>query len=86
MEEKRYGFAGIFVEREKGSVKQIQDVLSDYSACILGRMGLPHIGNDNLSIITLILYATTDEIGSLTGKLGSLPGVTVKSGISKNKS
>ncbi len=83
MEEKRYGFAGIFVEKKEGNVKKIQDILSDYSSCILGRMGLPHIGDDNLSIITLILHATTDQIGSLTGKLGSIPGVTVKSGISK---
>ncbi len=83
MEEKRYGFAGIFVEKGEGNVKKIQDILSDYSTCILGRMGLPHIGDDNLSIITLILHATTDQIGSLTGKLGNIPGVTVKSGISK---
>ena len=83
MEEKRYGFAGVFIDKKEGNVKKIQDILSDYSECILGRMGLPHIGEDNLSIITLILHATTDEIGSLTGRLGSVPGVTVKSGISK---
>ena len=83
MEEKRYGFAGIFVDKKEGNIKKIQEIISEYSYCILGRMGLPHIGDDNLSIITLILHATTDEIGSLTGRLGSLTGVTVKSGISK---
>jgi len=83
MDEKRYGFAGIFVEKQEDNVKKIQEILTEYSSCILGRMGLPHIGDDNLAIITLILHATTDEIGSLTGKLGAIPGVTVKSGIRK---
>ncbi len=83
MDEKRYGFAGIFVEKKEGNISKIQDILSEYSPCILGRMGLPHLGDENLCIITLILNANTDQIGSLTGKLGNLPGVTVKSGISK---
>ena len=83
MEEMRYGFAGIFVEKREGNIDKIQEIISEYSSCILGRMGLPHIGDDNLSIITLILHATTDQFGSLTGKLGNIPGVTVKSGISK---
>ena len=83
MEDKRYGFAGIFIDKNESNVKKIQDIISEYSSCILGRMGLPRIGDDNLSIITLILHATTDEIGSLTGRLGSIQGVSVKSGISK---
>jgi len=45
-------------------------------------MGLPHHLKD-LNIITLIVDATTDEIGALTGKLGMIKDVTVKSTLAK---
>jgi putative iron-only hydrogenase system regulator len=45
-------------------------------------MGLSY-HDRNLNIITLIVDATTDQIGSLTGKLGMIPGVTVKSTLAK---
>lgn len=32
-----------------------------------------------MNCISLIIEATTDELGALTGKLGMLPGVRVKS-------
>jgi aspartate ammonia-lyase len=46
-------------------------------------MGLPRLQDGTLSIITLIVRATTDELGALTGRLGSLPGVSVKSALAK---
>ena len=36
-------------------------------------------------IISLILEGTTDQIGSLTGQLGRLDGIQVKSALLKNK-
>ena len=81
--EKRYGFIGILItDRDKAS-PEIQNILSDYGDIILGRMGLPHLSENKLSIITLIVQATTDQVGSLTGRLGSIPGVSVKSGLGK---
>lgn len=38
-----------------------------------------------LSIISLILEGTTDEIGSLTGQLGRLQGIEVKSVLLKSR-
>ncbi|MGO9412457.1 MAG: TM1266 family iron-only hydrogenase system putative regulator [Spirochaetia bacterium] len=49
---------------------------------ILGRMGLPYAARD-LNIITLIVDATTDQIGALTGKLGMIEDVTVKSTLAR---
>jgi hypothetical protein len=34
-------------------------------------------------VITLVIEASTDELGRLTGKLGMLPGVSVKSALTK---
>jgi len=81
-EDRRYGFVGILVENRESS-PAIQEILSRYGDCILGRMGLPHLAEDSLAIITLIVHATTDQVGALTGRLGSLPGVSVKSGMGK---
>lgn len=82
-QDKRYAFTGIIIENREQSAAQVQKILSEYSSLISGRMGLPNLDNGDLSIITIILHATTDEIGAFTGKLGRLNGVSVKTGISK---
>lgn len=79
---KRYGFVGILLsDRSQGAA--VQRILSEYQSLIQGRMGLPHLDNDTLSVITLIVRADTDELGAFTGKLGRLNGVTVKSALGK---
>ncbi|MDC7235141.1 MAG: CopG family transcriptional regulator [Spirochaetales bacterium] len=83
--EKRYGFVGITIENRDDHALQVQKVLSEYSEIILGRMGLPHLDNNRIAVITLIVQSTTDELGGLTGKLGRIPGVSVKSGLTKTQ-
>ena len=80
---KRSGFLGMLIEIRESNSRQIQDILSEHGGLIVGRMGLPRLDQTSLSIITLIVHATSDEVGALTGKLGSLPGVSVKSGLAK---
>ena len=75
--EKRTGVIGILV-RQKEAVPIVNRLLSDYSSIILGRIGLPRPEN-GVSIISLIVEGSNDEIGALTGKLGSLEGITGKS-------
>lgn len=79
---KRLGFVGIIVEDREKCAGIVNTVLSDFSDLILARTGLPHI-KENTSVITLVIDSTTDELGKLTGKLGSIPGVSVKSGLAK---
>lgn len=81
--DKRYGFVGITIENKSDHALLVQKILSEYSDIILGRMGLPHLENDMIAVITLIVQSTTDELGGLTGKLGRIPGVSVKSGLTK---
>jgi len=79
--EKRIGTVLIGIESRE-NVQQLNDVISSHSDIIIGRQGLPRI--HNLSIISLVLEGTTDQIGSLTGKLGRLKGIQVKSVLLKN--
>lgn len=80
--EKRVGSAIIMIQ-ERESVQQLNEILSKHSQIIFGRLGLPR--SNGQSIISLVLEGTTDEIGSLTGQLGRLKGIQVKSVLLKNK-
>lgn len=82
--DKRLGFVGIIVEDRQKAAKAVNDVLSEYGDLIVARLGLPY-NKKNCAVITIIVDATTDEIGMITGKLGGVEGVSVKSALSKNK-
>ena len=82
--EKRLGFVGIIIEDRKKVSGVVNAILSEYGEKIVARVGMPY-RERNCSVITLIVDANTDEIGSMTGRLGSVEGVTVKSAFTKSK-
>lgn len=81
--EKRLGTISILIS-ETEIVSKVNQLLSEANTLILARQGLP-LREYNLNFISLIIEGTTDEISALTGKLGRLPGVEVKSMLSKVK-
>lgn len=78
---RRVGFIGLLLEKREG-VEAVNRLLSDHAELILARVGLPR-HERGVAVITLVVEATTDELGELTGRLGVLPGVSVKSALSK---
>ncbi|KMQ50270.1 hypothetical protein CHISP_2840 [Chitinispirillum alkaliphilum] len=82
--EKRLGFVGIIIEQRENSAKDVNRILSDFASMIVARTGLPY-DKKNCSVITLVVDCTTDQLGALTGKLGAVGGITVKSALSKGK-
>lgn len=80
--ERRVGFIGIVVEDRKKSADKVNRMLADYGDHIVARVGIPY-HEKNVSVITLVVDMTTDELGALTGKLGTLGGVSVKSALTK---
>jgi len=80
--EKRIAVIGIIIENIE-STEQINSILHNFSNIIIGRMGLPY-KERNLSVISIIIDAPVDIISSLTGKLGKINGVSVKTAISKH--
>lgn len=78
----RIGVISIVVNNPELTATKINQYLSEYSDIIIGRMGIPY-RQRKLSVIALIVDGTTDDIGALTGKLGNLPEVKVKSALSK---
>ena len=80
--EKRLGFVGIIIEKREANASAVNELLGEFGSIIVARTGVPYEKRD-CSAITLIVDATTDELGGLTGKLGNLSGVSVKSMLSK---
>jgi putative iron-only hydrogenase system regulator len=75
--EQRIGAVIILVSQE-GDIQRINSVISEHSDMILGRQGIP-LRERSINVISLVLEGDTDRMGSLTGKLGRLSGVRVRS-------
>ena len=74
--ETRVAIIGIIVE-DISKIKEVQNLLSDYSDFIIGRMGIPYKAK-NVRIISVVLDAPVDTINALTGKIGKLNGISAK--------
>jgi putative iron-only hydrogenase system regulator len=79
--EKRIALIGIIVEDIESSV-EINRILHEYREYLVGRMGIPYKAQ-NVAIISVVLDAPADITSSLAGKLGMLPGISVKTVYSK---
>ena len=81
--EARIGTILILVE-QKDEIKKMNDIISSHAEIIIGRQGI-RLRDQNKSIISLVLEGTTDDLGSLAGRLGRLKGIQVKSLVLKDK-
>jgi putative iron-only hydrogenase system regulator len=80
--EKRIGFVGIIIENRTQHADAVNHVLAEFGKNIVVRTGVPNV-RSKYAVITLVVDATSDEIGALTGKLGMIEGVSVKSALAK---
>ena len=79
---KRIGTVTIIITDRIDQSVRVNEILSKHADIIIGRMGLPY-SLKKISIICLIVNGSTDQLGSLTGQLGSIEGVQVKSVMAK---
>jgi putative iron-only hydrogenase system regulator len=77
----KLGFVGIIIEGDRSVASSVQAILSEYADLIVGRMGLPSLAN-NVCMITVGVKGPQEKISALSGKLGRLKGVKVKSAVS----
>lgn len=63
------------------SVERLNSLLHDYSDHIIGRMGIPY-RQKKVYIICVAMDAPQDIINALSGKLGKLPGISIKTAYS----
>ena len=63
------------------AVEPLNALLHEYGEFIIGRMGIPYCKR-GVNIISIALDAPQNTISALSGKVGSLPGVSVKTAFS----
>ena len=78
--ENRIAVMGIIVE-DVDSVESLNSVLHDYGAYIIGRMGIPY-RDRGLNIVSIAIDAPQDVIAALSGKIGNIEGISVKTAYS----
>ncbi len=74
--ETRVALVGIIIENPD-AVEKMNSILHDYSRYIIGRMGIPY-QKKNISVISIAVDAPTDIISALSGKLGMIQGISIK--------
>ena len=79
--ETRIALVGIIVEN-RDATDRLNAILHQYSGVIVGRMGIPYPSR-GVAIISVVVDAPADQISSLSGKLGMLDGIHVKTVYSK---
>ncbi len=79
--ETRIALIGIIVE-DLNKTEKLNSILHEYSQYIIGRMGIPYKKKD-VCVISIVIDAGNDVISSLSGKLGMIKGISVKTMYSK---
>ena len=78
--ETRVAVMSIIVENGEAA-ETINAILHEYGAYIIGRMGIPY-RKRGINIISIALDAPQNTIAALSGKIGNLVGVSVKTAYS----
>ena len=78
--ETRVAVISIIVENPT-MVEKLNALLHEYGEYVIGRMGIPY-RKRSVSIISVAMDAPQSTIAALSGKIGALPGITVKTAYS----
>lgn len=78
--ETRVAVMSIIVENNE-SVEPLNAILHTYGEYIIGRMGIPY-RQRSINIISIALDAPQNTISALSGKIGKLEGISVKTAFS----
>ncbi len=74
--ETRVAVISIIVEND-GSTAELNSLLSGFSDYVIGRMGVPY-KERGVRLISVAVDAPQDKIAALSGRIGALDGVSVK--------
>lgn len=78
--EKRVAVMGIIVE-DPDSVERLNALLHEFGEYIIGRMGIPYRAR-RINIVSIAIDAPQNVISALSGKIGNLSGISVKTAYS----
>lgn len=76
----RVAVIGIIIENTE-NISALNDLIHQYADIILGRMGIPY-HKKKINIISLAVDGPINKINELTGKIGQLKDIQVKTAFS----
>ncbi|MBQ8743244.1 MAG: iron-only hydrogenase system regulator [Clostridia bacterium] len=79
--ENRIAVMAIIVE-DVDSVEKLNAILHDYGSYIVGRMGIPY-RDRGVNVVSIVIDAPQDVTAALSGKIGNISGISVKTAYSK---
>lgn len=79
----RLGVVAIVVEDLEAS-ERVNQVLHEHAGLIVGRLGIPY-RDRGVSVISVVVDGTVEEVSAMTGKLGRVKGVSVKAAYAKDQ-
>ena len=69
------------IAENSDNIEKLNAILHEYGEYIIGRMGIPY-RKRGINIISIAIDAQQNTISALAGKMGQLPGVSVKTAFS----
>lgn len=80
---KKIAVISAILEEPAKCQQEFNEVVASFKGIIRGRMGIPF--EEGISVISITVIGDLNEINSLTGKLGNIEHVSVKTSISKKE-
>lgn len=77
---RRLAVTSIIVE-DKNAVEKLNEILHEYADFIIGRMGIPYKAM-HVNLVSVAIDAPQDVISAMSGKLGGIKGLSVKTAFS----
>ncbi|MBS7525717.1 iron-only hydrogenase system regulator [Fusibacter paucivorans] len=78
----KVGVISAILEDAQDVQGKFNEIVAAFKHIVKGRTGIP-FDQYGMSVVTIIVIGTVDDINSLTGKLGNIKNVSVKTSISK---
>ncbi|AEB75335.1 iron-only hydrogenase system regulator [Clostridium botulinum] len=81
---KKIAVISAILEEPKETQKEFNEIISNFKGIVKGRMGIP-FEEEGISVICITVVGELNDINSLTGKLGNIKNVLVKTSIGKKE-
>lgn len=81
---KRIAVVSAILEDPINCQREFNTLVAEYHKIVRGRMGIP-FKDEGMSVVSITVVGTMDEINEFTGKLGKINHITVKTAISKKE-
>ena len=81
---RRVAVISAILEKPEESQILFNNIITSYKDMVRGRMGLPLV-DEEVTVVCITVVGDLNDINSLTGKLGRIENVQVKTSISKKE-